>query len=159
MQGTLATPIDMMAALVDKTTRKSEVLDVDQAYLVRHEINYILKHAQFAVAFGGRDSKGKLHPDPARKEKIAQITIPDPDFTRLFTDHIGNPLRGAELGVAIETAFTEVVLPSCYSLSTDWAFDEIEILLDGETVFKKEKGKPAVNHTQLKLLKANKGGQ
>lgn len=138
MKGQLTKSLDAMAALIDAEARTAEVIDVDHVYVVDLHINYVAKVASFVLAFGGKDSSGKLHMCPQRRESMAKLSINSPDFEKYFQTPEGNPRH--DLSAAhLRTAFTEVLVPAANQLV--WGMEELEVRIDGQSIYKKEKPK------------------
>lgn len=132
----MTSPIDMMAVVTDKTTRTAEALEVDCIQVVSFQLNYVGRLAVFIVAFGGCDSTGKFHVDPARKDKLAQVVINDPLFKELFETADGNPRRDLSQEF-LDTLFVEHVIPAADKLC--WTFENVEFQMNGKSVFRKTK--------------------
>ena len=130
--------LDMMAVVVDKDKRTTECLDVDRVQVMSYRVNYVGRYADFVLAFGGCDSTGKFHMDPKRSTELANCVIKDPVFGELFDDAVGNPIVGLS-AKTIETVFAEHVLPIADKMC--WQFDDVEMQMDGKTVFKKTRVK------------------
>lgn len=132
MQGKLAQSLDVMAIVTDKEARTSEVLDIDQVYVVSYSVNHTAQSAQFAVGFGGMDSNGKLHLCPEQQRAVTQVTIRNPVFSELFEDKNGNPLRELSQDF-LDKVFAEQVLPACNNAV--WGMNDMNVSIDGKPAY------------------------
>lgn len=151
MQAALARPLDVMSVVTDRTNRKSEVIDVNQVFVVSEIRDHDKQLAQFVVAFGGKDSTGKLHICPIRRQKMTQITIPPDLYAKYFNDSNGNPRRGI-LQADLDELFAEHIVPSCDRLA--WGMESVHVVMDGELIYSKDKDAPALCRAQLRELAA-----
>ncbi len=128
-----------MAVHIDEENDVMESLPVDRIALVSFVINAYTGTCQFALAFGGVDSKGLFHLDPKRSEDVAMVTLTRNDkgakeFDALFKDEKGNP----------KTNFTEewfenltqhILIPFAFQRVWGAKYPDIEVSLNGTVIF------------------------
>lgn len=135
MYAKLTKPLDVMAAVVDKNSKAVECLDVDCIQVISITINHIAKIAQFVLAFGGCDSTGRFHLCPQRRENMSQVTIANEKFNEYFLVD-GNPRMDFP-----ESFMNMLFERELVGASNDraWGLDELEVTLQGKSIYKKQK--------------------
>jgi hypothetical protein len=139
-------PIGEMAVVTDKKTRQSQFVDVDAIGLVSHVINHVSGVAHFTLAFGGVDSAGTFHLDPANSSNIANIVLDrnskgHPEqrktFDSLFRDDNGNN-RCHYPRDFFEKLMEELLIPVAYKMIWGGEHRDMEVEMNGKLIFQPE---------------------
>lgn len=133
MQGTMEIALGYLPVLTDPDDPDSvEVISIDQIYIVKFDLEWLSNFGHFAIAFGGKDSNGKIHPaESACPYPTAHISLADPNFTAAMWDASGNPI-GSLTEETANTMFVGSIIPAANSQV--WGLTDLAVTV-GETLY------------------------